>query len=534
MIGPSTPNPVWAREMRQAARLTRTPVILAAVTAVLGLMVCAVGGMASVTTPPAEVGSVLFQTFFSLAFAVVALMAPGVAALTIASERAGRTWEAVVMTGIAPRDVALGKFLASLTYIGLYLVALAPVGVLPFLFGGVTPMEVIAAFLLLGVFATLAIGFGLAVSSAAKTPTVALLVTMPLAVVGSMITYLGLGVGLSVAAHERWPNLGDGIPVWLPTAYARVDVGLEYLGYLVLLPAGVTVILAGLFRAVTVANLSDANDDRSSGLKRWFLLAQTLIVGMGLFVSSIAKPSSRCEFTVAALAVSSALSLLTLFLLAADPSAPSRRVAATWARERASAARRFFGPGLARSAFTLVATNTIAQVALAGSSISSDRGFAGWDSAHRTWTAMFAAYGVGFFGFLTGSAVFARATFPRLSSPRAVLALAVFVAAAGPLFVTAILGLTEPTTSSSFVTAAPSPFYIFAILNELDGASTAHTALRAGEVAVVTWGVVGLALGILGARRLGVLSAAERSDHAALDDRIRSEDQPAGLGREAS
>src|SRR2546430_6992359 len=57
-------------------------------------------------------------------------------ALPILGERVGRTWEPLVLTGMSPRVVAHGKLLAALSYLGLYLAALAPVGALPFLFGG--------------------------------------------------------------------------------------------------------------------------------------------------------------------------------------------------------------------------------------------------------------------------------------------------------------------------------------------------------------------------------------------------------------
>ena len=90
------PNPVWMRELKQAARLTRTPIILAVITGVMALLICAVGGVLSVSTEPAKVGVGLYHTFFSLAFAVVTWVAPAVAASTIASERSGRTWEALL------------------------------------------------------------------------------------------------------------------------------------------------------------------------------------------------------------------------------------------------------------------------------------------------------------------------------------------------------------------------------------------------------------------------------------------------------
>jgi hypothetical protein len=103
------PNPVWMRELKQAARLQRTPIILSVVTGMMTLLICSVGGVASTTAEPAKVGVGIFHTFFSLAYAVVTWLGPAVAANTIAGERSGRTWEALQLTGLGPRRIARGK-----------------------------------------------------------------------------------------------------------------------------------------------------------------------------------------------------------------------------------------------------------------------------------------------------------------------------------------------------------------------------------------------------------------------------------------
>src|SRR5262249_41674723 len=157
---------IWMREMRQAARLGRTPWVLFSLTLTLSLLMCFIGGIsASYDAPPASIGVALFQVFFSLAYLVVIIVGPTVAANSIPSEPEGRTWEAIVLTGLSPRTIARGKFLAAYTSISLYIVVLAPVGALAFLFGGVAATEVISAFVLLFLIAALAVAFGLAVSS---------------------------------------------------------------------------------------------------------------------------------------------------------------------------------------------------------------------------------------------------------------------------------------------------------------------------------------------------------------------------------
>lgn len=495
-------NPVWMREMRQAARLTRTPLILAAITAIAGLTVCAVGGIAAQSAPPAEVGVVLFHTFFSIAFAVVAWVGPGVAALTIVSERAGRTWEAVVLTGITPRDIARGKFLAALTYIGLYLVALLPVGALPFLFGGITATEVVIAYVLLAVFATLATGFGLAVSSGAPSPALALLVTLPVAVGVSLFAYFGLGVGLSVAAHELWPGIAQGAPVWLPTAYVRADFGAEYVLYLLALPVLLVAVLSSLFFELTAANLADASDDRSSGLKRWFLLSLAGVTLLGA-LAAYAVSTSRWVITLSAQSVASNLSLFALFALALDPPGPSRRIQARWERESTGALARFLGPGMARTQLLLALGTALSQVVLAATgyfaemSASADRGRAGSP-------AIVAAYGSCFFVFLAGFSTLARTVPEGKLKPRALLTIALFVATAGPLFAVAILGVTRGNLDDWEWVMSPSPTYVAAMIAQLQLTSLTRkpAVFLAGAVAMGFWAVLGIALGFAGKRRL--------------------------------
>ena len=150
----------------------------------------------------------MMQSLRAALAGVLVLAGPALAANGIASEREGRTWEALLLTGLAPGVIARGKFLAAYTHVALYVVMLAPVGALPFLFGGVTAVEVVLAFVWLFLFALLAVAFGLAVSSKMDSLRVALLVTLLCAFLLSPTAY-GIGTALSHAAHLAWPAVPD-------------------------------------------------------------------------------------------------------------------------------------------------------------------------------------------------------------------------------------------------------------------------------------------------------------------------------------
>lgn len=522
------PNPVWLREMRQSARMQRTPIILASVTAITALIICAVGGVASTSAPPADVGVALFHTFFSLAFAVVSWIGPGVAAVTIASERSGGTWEAMLLTGLGARRIARGKFLASLTYIALYLVMLAPVGALPFLFGGITATEVFAAFLLLVLFAALAVGFGLSVSSALVSPGLAAVVTLPIAVFLSITAYLLLGVGLSVVAHQLWPGVVEGAPVWLPTAYVRADFGVHYLVYLVAIPLGSVALLAWFFFETTISNMAAPSDDRVSGLKRWLLVATPSFTAMTVAAAALVL-SDYWIAVLAGITLELLFAVLVLFLFASDSLEPSARVRAHWDRSGAGRFHRAIGPGIAKTIQLVLALQlgALAIVAAAGVAIETHHGSSRTDP-HVQSIIVLACYTAAFLIFLGGLVTWVRAQSTGGTVPRLLLVLALFVAVVGPWLALAIAGVFEARLDEILFIAAPSPAYAFAMIDVLDRTSPNSTMiLTAGKICMAVWALAGVILYLFGARRIHRIIAERTLARAEFEARL-DDDGPSG------
>ncbi len=418
------PNPVWMRELRQAARLGRTPIILAVVTGMMTLLIASIGGIASATAEPAKVGVALFHTFFSLAFAVVAWVAPAVAASTIASERSGSTWEALLLTGLGAPSIARGKFLASLTYIGLYIVMLAPVGALPFLFGGVTATEVVSAFALLMLFAVLAVAFGLS----RQLQVLELrgghrgVAAGRRAAVASSCT-LAAASALSYLAHSVWPGVPEGPPVWLPTAYARADFGLEYLVFLVLTPLTIVALPAWFLYEVTVANMAGPSDDRSSGLRRWFLVS-ALVLAVVAILPAFVEPGDRWAVAATGMGATEIFLAFSAFVFAGEPLGPSRRVRVHWDREGAGRLRRYLGPGLMRAMSLLLLLGLVGLLLESAGGVAAEL-LGGSPSATQNVRSLlaFGGYAAGFFVFVVGFTAWVRArstasTTPRLAAAR--------------------------------------------------------------------------------------------------------------------
>lgn len=498
--GAKPSNPVWLREMRQFSRLTRTPFLLMTLTVLLALLLCAIGGIASMTASPATIGSALHHTFFSIAFFVVTLAGPALAANGIASEREGRTWEALLLTGLAPGVIARGKFFAAYTHVSLYVVMLAPVGALPFLFGGVTAAEVVLAFVWLFLFALLAVAFGLAVSSKMDSLRVALLVTLLCAFLLSP-TAFGVGTLLSHAAHLAWPAVPDGPPVWLPTAYERAPFSLDYLGALVVLPLAAVALPSWFLYEVTVANLTSVTDDRSTGVRRWFLATSAVLVVTGLGLIAQGNDASN----VAMLSIGSLCGyffylMFCAFVFEGEPIGPSRRVVRGWERAGAGPLKRFLGPGVVRAAVALLGAGLGGLVALtaAGFLLSYARpASTAVPAAHDAGAVLiFGVYALGFSLFVVGFGAWVRARSGSPAVARVLLLVALLVATAGPWLGAAIAGvLSRDLDAGALLFASPSPSYAFVAAEQVrSGAARAGSAVAAAGACAAIWALLGLTL----------------------------------------
>ncbi len=509
------PNPVWMRELKQAARLQRTPIILAVVTGMMTLLICSVGGVASTTSEPAKVGVGIFHTFFSLAYAVVTWLGPAVAANTIAGERSGRTWEALQLTGLSSRSIASGKFLAAFTYISLYIVMLVPVGALPFLFGGVTASEVLIAFALLFVLAALAVAFGLSVSAKFASPAAAIIVTLLVALPVSLLVYGGAGVGLSYAAHDLWPGVPGGPPVWLPTAYVRADFGLPYFAFLLFLPLVATLVPAWLFYEVTVANMGAPSDDRSTRLRVWFSCALPALTLAALLVIRV---THAVEAVYAGGSLLWAFGCFGAFLFAGEPLGPSQRVLTHWQEQHVSAFRRSFGPGIlpACALLTLLVWSGLACSASLGALDAKT-------AADRDAVLAFYGYGMAFFGFVAGFTAWARARSRNTSTPRVLLTAALFVACVGPWIAMAVAGLVTNHHDQAMLMASPSPTFAATMAQSIaTGAPDAALVATTGSACAAAWALIGVGLfaaaGMKVRARLALDAAARAKLQRAFDE----------------
>lgn len=510
-------NPIFVREIRQAARITRTPTVLMTISVSVTLLIAGVGGALTDDKAPDEVGSTVFRVFFSVAFAVATLIGAAVAANGVAAEREGRTFEALVLTSLSPSDIAVGKFFAALTSVGSYLMIIAPAGALAFLFGGVSATEVFIAFFFLGLFAATFVGLGLAISSKMESVRASLLVTLlfvfPLALGGYVIG----GIAASGIAESVWSLVPRGNPIWLPLAYTRGELGEHYVVALIITPMVFLATSWWLFYEVTVANLKGPSDDRSSGLKRWFAVAVPLVVGVTIAWIRIAPAGSRRESVQLALCMISALFVFGTFLFAGEPATASNRVLHLVRRERWSALRRFMGPGVVGTGFLQMIVGVVAFGVLAAALNVMMEKWRLEPTEHyiRMWLRLdleiFMLTLATFFAFHLFFVGLGSVLRLRYGEAGARVRLAAVLAAAlvVPWIVAAIVGAIN-RAEGDLLPATASPAFILTVIgreerfNELKGVI---------HFWIVAYGVVGLALQLFAAARMRVRGQARTMAH---------------------
>ncbi len=509
--------------------------ILTVVAVLMTTLIVSVGAI-STEASPAATGVMVFHVFFSAAYFVVALVGPAVAANSIASEREGHTWEAVLLTGLSPAAIARGKLLAAFTQIATYVVMLAPVGAMAFLFGGVTAAQVVIAFVGLFLLALLGVAFGLAVSSKMASLRAALLVTQLMALPLSALAFFVFGPVMSIPAHQAWPGVPEGPPIWLPAAYERAPFDASYVVYLMILPALAVALPAWFLHEVTVANLTGATDDRSSGLKRWFLFAApALAMTATLPVGAAALHRVRLQCALLGVFAIFVFFVFCVFLFAGDPLGPSRRVFVQWERRRAGVLRRLLGPGVMRSSALILAVGCagIAWVAVAG--FRTIAAISGAWSSEAACVVAGASYALAFFVFVVGLGAFLRARLASPLSARVLLVAAISVASVIPWVVALLAGLTREhgVDREVLVLAAPSPFYVFALF-EAVARPDGDLQIYAGLAAMGGWATLGLVLLAEAGRRSRAILRREAARLAEDERMLAAEDEAAARARAAA
>ena len=186
-------NPVLQRELLVNLRTGRSFLLLAGYQILLAAVVLLAWPDAErldlTTSPPSA--RRLVDLFFLGQYVIASLMAPSFAAGAITGEKERMTFEMLLASPLRPVAIVLGKMVASLTHLGMLILASLPIIVLCLPLGGVSFYEVLAAYLGLILSVLLFGAIGIACSSyfsrSSASLVVSYLIILPLVMVGVLM-----------------------------------------------------------------------------------------------------------------------------------------------------------------------------------------------------------------------------------------------------------------------------------------------------------------------------------------------------------
>jgi ABC-2 type transport system permease protein len=156
-------NPIVVKELRSRMRggrafavLTGVLLLLGAVSYLLYRMAIVAAGYGGFPLSP-QIGQVLFVGLVLVELLLICFITPAVTAGSISGEQEKLTYEMLLTTPLAPASILWGKMIASMGYVFLLLFAAVPMASLVFIFGGVSPGDMLKA---LAILATLAVTLG--------------------------------------------------------------------------------------------------------------------------------------------------------------------------------------------------------------------------------------------------------------------------------------------------------------------------------------------------------------------------------------
>jgi ABC-type transport system involved in multi-copper enzyme maturation permease subunit len=140
-------NPVLQRELLVNLRMKRAFVLMFFYQLALATVVYFAWPQQTRLDANSDQARAIVNMFFLGQYLLASLMAPSFAAATITGEKERKTYEMLLASPLKPMSICLGKLLSSLAHLGLLIVASLPIVMLCLPLGGVSPYEVLAAYL---------------------------------------------------------------------------------------------------------------------------------------------------------------------------------------------------------------------------------------------------------------------------------------------------------------------------------------------------------------------------------------------------
>jgi hypothetical protein len=310
--------------------------------------------------------------------------------------------------------------------------------------------------------------------------------------------------------------------VWLPLAYVRGDFGIEYVLLLFVAPVVGLALPAWFLYESTVANLTEPTDDRSTGLRRWYIVTTVVLIaaaGAGFFPVEKGKHIGVVLVIALVLFVLYALFCASVFM--GEPLGTPRRVRNRWDRHNAGRFTRWLGPSMERAFLMqliglLVSFGVLTLVAL----VQNDASPIPMRQNRIDALLRFIPYVLAFSVFALGLGAWLRSRSNNLFGVRILFAVILSGLAIVPWIIAAIGGIAFQGSDTALSFASPSPFYAALLVDP----SAKRDIIRGGLVMSCIWGGLGLLLFVSAFRRSAAIVRAWEQRLTEIDAVFAAED----------
>lgn len=218
-------NPLAVRELRVACRSWKLVIILTAYLliqgAIMAIWLYVQSDSQGLYEDPTSIGRGLFITLSVVLAIIVMLVFPAFSSTAIASEHEKKSFDLLLLTPLAPWEIASGKFIAAALQSSIFLIATIPLFALAGLFGGIDPGPFFVVLWVLVLFSIFISFVGVYASSLVKKAIPAVLVTYLFAfLIGFVILIVFIVTSIALTyvmmmmpgfANMFEPTVGEGI-----------------------------------------------------------------------------------------------------------------------------------------------------------------------------------------------------------------------------------------------------------------------------------------------------------------------------------
>jgi ABC-2 type transport system permease protein len=205
-------NPIVVKELRSRMRgwrafavLTSVLLIMAGISYLFYRIVLAATRYSTMPVSP-QIGQAVFVALAVVELLMICFVTPAVTAGSISGEQEKLTYEMLLATPLRPASILWGKLISALSYVFLLILAGVPMASLVFIFGGMSPVDMVKSMVILVATAitlgVVGVFMSVAVQRTVRATVLSYLVVLAL-LVGPLLAYIFVGV-LRQSEPPRW------------------------------------------------------------------------------------------------------------------------------------------------------------------------------------------------------------------------------------------------------------------------------------------------------------------------------------------